>query len=166
MPRSKAEIYLHLVWATRNREPMLTPKIEPDVYRCINAALGELGCDLCAIGGLPDHVHVLVQVPTKCSAAQIVKLAKGASSRLINEAAHFSEALYWQEGYGVFSISLSHLKRVTAYVLDQKQRHEIGADLDRMGTCGAIWCIVGWPSGSLLVRLPGGKSCEGLKPSR
>ncbi len=126
MPRSRAEIYLHLVWATQMREPMLTEHIERRVHRCIQATLNEMGCAVCAIGGLSDHIHVLVQVPAKFSPAQLVKQVKGASSRMVDESAEFTEALYWQEGYGVFSISRSHLKRVTVYVHDQKERHRAG----------------------------------------
>ena len=123
MRRSKAEVYLHLVWATHNRRPWLTPDLTPIVYDAITRVARRLKVTILAVGGMPDHVHLLVLLPPSQNIAQFAGQVKGASSRLAGET---SDAPFqWQEGYGVFSVSPSHVPRVLAYVRDQPRRHGI-----------------------------------------
>jgi putative transposase len=123
---NKAEIYLHFVWATRLREPWITPEIERAVHRCIDGEAQRLGCSVLALNGMPDHVHLLVMVATRLSAAELMKQVKGVSSRFVNDALPGQEGFRWQEGYGVFSVSRSHVQRVVGYIQNQKQHHESG----------------------------------------
>ncbi|MGI4788873.1 MAG: IS200/IS605 family transposase [Janthinobacterium lividum] len=81
MGHSHKEIYLHLVWATRQREPLLTPDVERRVHRCIQSEAERLGAIILAIGGLADHVHLVAQVPPHVSASQLAQQVKGVSSR-------------------------------------------------------------------------------------
>ena|SRR5947209_8062492 len=73
---------------------------------------------------MPDHVHLLVTVPSRLSAADLAQQVKGVSSRFVSEQLPGHEGFYWQEGYGVFSVSRSHVKRVIAYIRDQKHHHQ------------------------------------------
>ncbi len=123
MRRSKAEIYLHLVWGTWERLPLVTPDIERELYRCIENEARQLKCVVLAIGGMPDHVHLIVRVPTLVSAARLAQQVKGVSSTFVRNQLRIGELFRWQEGYGVFSISRSHLKRAIAYVEKQKRHH-------------------------------------------
>jgi REP element-mobilizing transposase RayT len=123
MRRSKVEIYLHLVWATKERNPWLVSEVLRAAYRCIESEAQQLRCDVLAIGGIPDHVHLLVQAPSSVSAAALAKQIKGTSSRLISGDVAPGLGFGWQEGYGVFSVSRSHVKRVEAYVLNQEAHH-------------------------------------------
>ena len=82
MRRSKSEIYLHLVWATHNRQPWLTPKIAPPVYGCIANMAERHGCSVLAIGGMPDHVHLAVRLPPRTGISLLAQQIKGASSHL------------------------------------------------------------------------------------
>jgi putative transposase len=125
--QSKAEIFLHLVWATRLREPRITGEWERTVHRCIEAEARRLGCVVLALNGMPDHLHLLVEIPTKLSAAELAQQVKGVSSRLLNEQLPLHDAFRWQEAYGAFSVSRSHLKRVIAYVETQKEHHQAGS---------------------------------------
>ena len=112
---------MHVVWATRERYPYLTPEVERAVYRCIHQETDELRCSILAIGGMPDHVHLLVKLPPTVSIAKLVKTIKGCTSNLMGG------ELYWQAGYGVFSISRSHVDRVVKYIKNQKQHHADGS---------------------------------------
>ena len=114
---AKAEVYLHIVWATREREPFLTAEIERAVYRCIYQEAEQLSATVIALGGVPDHVHLLIRVPTTICIASLVKTIKGCTSNMMGE------RLYWQAGYGVFSISRSHVDRVFNYIKNQKRHH-------------------------------------------
>jgi REP element-mobilizing transposase RayT len=124
--QSKAEIYLHLVWATRLREPLITPEVERAVHRCAEAEAKRLGCVVLALNGMPDHVHLFVRTPTRVSAAELARQVKGVSSHFVNNQLPDGEGFRWQEGYGVFSVSRSHVQRVIAYVEKQKDHHHFG----------------------------------------
>lgn len=123
MRQSKVEMYVHCVWAVSNRLPLLDEQIERAVHRCIEAEAKRLGCDVLAIGGMPDHVHLLVKMPSRLSLLQLMKQVKGVSSRFIHDRLRGNESLYWQEGYGAFSVSPRHVAAVKEYVKGQKAHH-------------------------------------------
>ena len=127
MSHCHKEIYLHLVWATRQRDPLLAPEIERRIYRCIQSEAERLGAVVLAIGGLADHVHFVVQSPAHVSTSDLTKQVKGVSSRFAVSELVGRENLLpyfgWQEGYSVFSLSRSHLDKVIPYVQNQKQHH-------------------------------------------
>jgi len=126
VPRSRIHICFHCVWATRNREPFLQGNTERRAYRVIQAEARQFGCLVLALGGIADHVHLVVQLPPALSVATLIKQVKGASSRIINQSAELTEALYWQEGYNADSVCRSHLSPVIAYVQNQKRHHAAG----------------------------------------
>ncbi len=123
MRRSKIVVYFHLVWATKNRQPILTPELERDVYRCFVSKAEEMECAVVAMGGMPDHVHLLLRFPATISLSDAVKRLKGVSSALVNDKQAHQSHFRWQEGYACFSVSRSHVKAVTDYVVNQKTHH-------------------------------------------
>ncbi|MGI4791856.1 MAG: IS200/IS605 family transposase [Janthinobacterium lividum] len=120
MGHSNLEYYLHLVWATYQREPLLTGETEAMIYACIRAEARHMHCDILALGGIADHVHLAVQPPSTLSPAQIAQQIKGAASRSANSK---GIAFKWQTGYGGFSLSRPHLKAVIPYIRNQKRHH-------------------------------------------
>ena len=123
MRHNKSEVYLHFVWTTEGRQPLLDPHLERAVFRCIEAEAAKLGCIVFALGGMPDHVHAVLRLPTRLSIARLAQQVKGVSSTLANDLDSHAKHFRWQAGYGVFSLSRPHLKKVIRYVQDQKQRH-------------------------------------------
>ena len=123
---SKSDHYVHIIWATKRREPLVTADIERDIYRCISSEVEKQKCKVCAINGMPDHVHLVLSLHPDASASQLMKRAKGVSSALANDLRDHQQRFRWQESYYVRSISLSHLKRVLSYVHNQKQHHADG----------------------------------------
>ncbi len=83
MPDSCTHVYVHVVWATWDRLPLLTADIEDVVHRCISAKCEELGCGLVELGGTEDHRHALVRLHSTISVAVLAKGMKGASSHLV-----------------------------------------------------------------------------------
>ena len=77
------QLYLHCVWATWDRLPLITPAIESRVYAAVAAKAHELKCEVLAIGGIEDHVHLLVRLPTTLTIADLLKGVKGASSHFV-----------------------------------------------------------------------------------
>jgi REP element-mobilizing transposase RayT len=114
-------LFYHLVWTTKQREPLLTPQVEPLVYRCLRAEAKEMHSPLCVVGGIEDHVHVLAAFRPAVSPATFVQQLKGSSSHLVTSVLHIP--FEWQEGYGVFSVSESDVEYVIRYIRNQKQHH-------------------------------------------
>ena len=119
------QLYLHLVWATWNRAPILTPRMRGAVDRCIRADCVRMGVEVVAFGGVADHVHLLVRIPTTITVADMVKQVKGASSHMLTQ--RMRVAFKWQGHYRAFSVSTSQVPRVRQYVLNQEQHHANGS---------------------------------------
>lgn len=125
MRRSKAEIYLHFVWATYQRLPLVIEDIEGAVYCAIIAEANRLGAEVLAIGGMPDHVHLVVKKPPTIAESELMRRVKGVSSTYIREHLLAPDTLFrWQENYGVFSFHGRQVESVIAYVQRQKEHHE------------------------------------------
>ena len=85
MRTSFTQMYVHCVWATWNREPLITEEVQPIVYRTIGHQCEVLKCTVIAVGGIEDHVHLLVGFPPTLAVSELVKKVKGSSSRLAND---------------------------------------------------------------------------------
>ncbi len=123
MRQSKADIYLHFVWSTKQRDSTITPKIATSMDRCIEMLAQEMRCTVLGLGGIPNHRHLLLKTPTILSASTIMQTIKGTSSHFIRDNFPNEDNIYWQPGYGVFSVSRSHLKQVVSYIKYQPQHH-------------------------------------------
>jgi len=123
MPSNYTQLFVHLVWATWDRLPLIRPVDEPRLYSAISAKCDELRCKLIAVGGVSDHVHVLVEFPTTISMADLAKGIKGSTSHLMNHAIAPERDFKWQGSYGAFTVSKGMLDRVANYVRDQKLHH-------------------------------------------
>ncbi len=123
MYNNLTQLYLHLVWATWDRLPFITPQVESPLYAAIAAKCSELKCMPLAIGGMPDHVHVLLCFPATITVAVIAKNLKGASSHLMTHALAPELEFKWQGSYGAFTVSKSGVDRVIAYIRGQKTHH-------------------------------------------
>ena len=120
----KFALYLHLVWATWDREYWITPNIERRVYRNIVDQVHQLGCKTLVINGMPDHIHLFLKFSTTVTIADLVKKAKGVSSRFINHYDLIEDHFKWQIGYGAFTVSRWDTEKVLMYVHNQKIHHK------------------------------------------
>ncbi|MCW3099345.1 MAG: transposase IS200-family protein [Chthonomonadaceae bacterium] len=123
MPQVQNRALLHFVWATYDRMPWVTADIAASVYRYITTVAIDDGCEVLAIGGMPDHVHLLVRMSTTVSIRELMMHVKGGSSRLIQRDFAPGSFFRWQGSYGVYSVSPSHRKRVVAYIQNQERHH-------------------------------------------
>ncbi|SFC51899.1 IS200/IS605 family transposase [Flavobacterium phragmitis] len=123
MSQSFTKLWIHVIWATKNRQELIDFSIEKDLYDFIWQELTELGCPVRIINGMPDHVHVLfLQNPQK-SITDIVKQIKGSSSHFMNRGEFILEKFAWQTGFATFSVSESQLDIVYNYIKNQKEHH-------------------------------------------
>jgi len=118
------QLYLHCVWGTWDRLPLITPQVERRLYEAIAKKAHELKCEVLALGGIEDHVHLLVRFPTTLSVADLLKGVKGASSHLMTHEIAPNEFFKWQGAYGAFTVSKSNVAAVSDYVLNQKAHHK------------------------------------------
>jgi len=124
------EIFYHFAWATKRREPFITPQIEVALYDHLRYQCREMGVTLYAVNGMPDHVHLACNVPMSRSLSQFIGRVKGGSSHFINHHPDWQNdsqvCLYWQTGCGVLTYTQKDLMRVIAYIDSQKQHHACG----------------------------------------
>ena len=100
------------------------------MYVCIIDECKCLRCEVLAIGGMPNHVHLAVRVPATVATSRLMNQVKGVSSALVRNQLLPGELFGWQDGYAVFSFSRSHHDRVVAYIRNQKEHHATGAVWD------------------------------------
>jgi len=124
---SYTELYVHCVWSTWDRLPLITPDIEPQIYAALAAKCQELTCVPLAIGGIADHVHVLARIAPTLTIARLIGELKGSSSHLTTHALRPGAFFKWQGAYGAFTISKRSVVLVQAYILNQKTRHSTGS---------------------------------------
>ena len=116
-------IYYHLIWATKNRVPLIQPGIEPRLYAYLVNKAKELGVRVYEINGWVDHVHLIVSIPPKHAVAYIVKRLKGASAFDLNQSGALDDHFKWQRGYGVLTLGERQREAAEAYVRNQKEHH-------------------------------------------
>ena len=124
--KSKTQVYVHFVWATYQRLPLMTPEIERDVFRMIAAICVRHKCSVLALNGVCDHVHLLVALHSMAIYSKLIKEIKSGSSHLISKEILPGEWFAWQAHYGAFSVSISHVPILTIYIENQKQHHAEG----------------------------------------
>ena len=117
------QLYLHLIWATWDRLPLLTEDIEAQVYAAIASKCRALKCEPLAINGTDDHVHLLVRLHPTISVARLAQEVKGASSHLVTHVLKPGAFFKWQGAYRAFTIQKSDVPRLKAYIQNQKQHH-------------------------------------------
>jgi putative transposase len=123
MGQSLAKNYIHIVFSTKHRAPLIDPSIENDLYRYMSGICTKLGCEPIIIGGYTDHVHVLCRLSKKVALMKLLEELKGHSSKYMKTKGPEYFNFYWQDGYGAFSVSESVVDKVTEYIANQKQHH-------------------------------------------
>jgi len=113
----------HCVFATKGRETSLSAEIRERLWPYLGGVARENGMKALAIGGVADHVHMLLSLPAKMSVAKAMQLLKGNSSKWIHETFPKLRNFAWQEGYAAFSIGVSGIEETRAYIRNQEEHH-------------------------------------------
>ncbi len=124
MSHSMTKIWIHAVWATKDRQPLLKKTFRSRILRHIRKRFQELDCPLRIIGGIEDHLHALFVLHPENSVAHVIKMVKGESAHWINQKNFLKAKFSWQVGYGAFSVSESAVKNVEAYIRNQEKHHQ------------------------------------------
>lgn len=121
---SFAILYVHIIFSTKFRDPLITPELERSLKKYLAGIARNQGFSILNSGGMPDHLHLLIQLPATKSLSMILQHLKGSSSKWINDTYYqVNRGFRWQGGYSAFSVSQSNLEDVKNYIRNQKQHH-------------------------------------------
>lgn len=124
MPQSLTKNYIHIVFSTKHRAPVLFSPVKEELYAYIGGICKRMECFPISIGGYTDHVHVLCLLSKKVALMKLVEEIKSHSSKWIKTKGEDLRSFYWQEGYGAFSVSPSQLEVLKNYIENQEQHHK------------------------------------------
>lgn len=124
MPHSYNKIWIHAIYATKEREPLINFDIEHRVYEHIKEQLIETDCPVRIINGMPDHVHLLFLLNPQKAITDVLKQVKGNTSHWVNEMNLIKGRFAWQTGYAAYSVSESQLDKLYNYIFKQKEKHK------------------------------------------
>ena len=122
---SYSRCWIHLIWATLNRDRVLNKKAAAGLSRYLLEYAEEQGVYMKINFVNPDHVHALIDVPTGLSIEKVVQLLKGSSSHWVNSNELLRGKFAWARGYGAFSASHSNVDLVARYIVDQEKHHRV-----------------------------------------
>src|SRR5688500_6696664 len=116
MPQSLAKVYLHVIFSTKHREPVIANDWREELFHVLGGAANNLGCQSLLVGGVVDHVHMLMQLGRTITIADAVGRIKSSSSGWVNEHRKTPQPFHWQGGYATFSVSQSNVEEVRVYI--------------------------------------------------
>ena len=119
-----SQIYIQVVFAVKYRDALIATSWEERLYQYITGIVQNKGQKMLAINGMPDHIHFFIGMKPSCCLSDLVREVKKASNEMINENKLSKFKFNWQEGYGAFSYSHSHIDNVAKYVMNQKEHHK------------------------------------------
>ena len=125
MPQSLAKNLVHLVFSTKNREPVLTDSVRSPLCAYASAVLRDLDSRAIALNAWRDHVHILFVLSKNHSLSQVVTEVKRATSKWIKTQGKEFARFHWQSGYGAFSIGQSGVDEVKSYIANQAKHHRV-----------------------------------------
>ena len=141
MSQSLTNLLVHLIFSTKDRQPFLSdPGLQTEVHRYLGGVVNQQGGKSVVVGGVEDHVHLLLVLPKTMPIADLVRELKRASSLWIKQRDHSPKDFAWQGGYGAFSVGQGEVEVVRTYISNQEGHHrkqtfrdEYRAFLDKYG---------------------------------
>jgi REP element-mobilizing transposase RayT len=121
MPQSLVRIYIHAVFSTKDRAPLISDEWQPDMHSYIGGILRNRKCHFIAAGGIEDHMHLLFRMPATAALSDMIRDVKSNSSAWRHE--NGDRRFAWQNGYGAFSVGPTQVPDVVEYIGKQRQHH-------------------------------------------
>ena len=123
MPQSLARLHVHLIFSTKNREPILSDAVRDSLHRYMAVVLQNQSCPPVLINSVPDHVHILFELARTLSVSAAVEEVKRTLSKWIKTQSIEFARFAWQAGYGAFAVSQSNVAAVREYIATQREHH-------------------------------------------
>jgi REP element-mobilizing transposase RayT len=115
--------YFHCVFSTKERRPLITPALRERLWPFMGGIARQNNLKAIEIGGVEDHVHILLSLPAAVPVSKAMQLIKGGSSKWVHETFPDQRLFAWQDEYGAFSVSVSQLDKTIAYIQGQPEHH-------------------------------------------
>ncbi|WP_339700117.1 IS200/IS605 family transposase [Algoriphagus aquimarinus] len=123
MGQSLVKNYVHIIFSTKNRQPLLQNDYEEELYKYLGGTCKTHHCTPIQVGGHLDHVHILCLLSKNMTIAGLLEELKTDSSKWMKKRAEQLSKFYWQDGYGAFSINPSQVDTVINYIKNQHEHH-------------------------------------------
>ena len=123
MAHTYVNALFHCVFSTKGRRPIITADLQERLWPFMGGVARENRAKALAIGGVEDHVHLLLSIPATLAVSKAIQLVKGASSKWVHDTFPKYRLFAWQEGYGAFSIGVSQIASTVAYIRSQPEHH-------------------------------------------
>ena len=121
MAHSICEVFIHMVFSTKDRYAFIIDEWKAELYAVIGQIIKNHNGQPVKINGMEDHVHILMGMPKEMSLAELARTVKANSSRWVRQ--HHHPKFAWQEGYAVFSVSHDRIPQVKSYIENQQEHH-------------------------------------------
>jgi len=115
--------YFHCIFSTKERRRLITPDLRDRLWPFLGGIARQNNMKAVEVGGVEDHVHILLSLPASTSVSKAMQLIKGGSSKWIHETFPEQRTFSWQEEYSAFSVSVSQLDRTNKYIKGQPEHH-------------------------------------------
>lgn len=123
MAHSYTKIIIHYVFSTKNREKIIKVELQERLWSYMGGIARKNNMKALAIGGIEDHMHLLISLPATLSISKAIQLIKGGSSKWIHDTFPNYYYFKWQKGYGAFSVDISRIRNLITYINTQKEHH-------------------------------------------
>jgi len=123
MPKSLSQVYVHIIFSTKNRFPFIDDSVKQELWSYIGGICKLLECTPLHIGGYNDHIHVCCLLSKKITQIKLLEIIKKESSKWIKTKGKQYSNFYWQRGYGIFSVTPSEIEKVIKYIKKQHEHH-------------------------------------------
>jgi REP element-mobilizing transposase RayT len=125
MPQSLARIIVHIVFSTKNRNPFLADKnLRNELHSYVGGTCNNLDCPVLTVGGIADHVHILLKMTRTLPISRLVCDIKRESSKWIKNKSPVLSNFSWQRGFGAFSVGQREIEPVRTYIRSQEKHHK------------------------------------------
>ncbi len=124
MGQSLNKVYVHLVFSTKYRQPLITDFIKEELFNYLGGICKNMVCNPIQVGGYKDHVHILCLLSKKIALMDLLEKVKSNSSKWIKTKGKEFENFYWQNGYGAFSVNPKLIDIVQKYIINQEEHHK------------------------------------------
>jgi REP element-mobilizing transposase RayT len=123
MPSTYTNLLYHIIVSTKDRRPVITPKLRDELQPYIGGIILDTGGKQIEIGGVEDHIHILARLPATLAVSDALRLMKANSSKWVGERGDLARVFAWQTGYAAFTVSKSQVPAVREYIQNQERHH-------------------------------------------
>jgi REP-associated tyrosine transposase len=125
MGQSLAQLYVHIIFSTKGRQPFLTDvALRENLHAYVAGICRNRDSSALVVGGVEDHIHILCRLGKQTSVSELVREIKRDSSKWLKLQDPSLSAFHWQDGYGAFSVSPAHVADLKGYIVDQVEHHQ------------------------------------------